>query len=1012
MFCAPAGGSSVARSSRAEETVTPSVGESADRGGAAASTTRAPNSDAAADCVAVFPSGCRVVFADLEAGETGALQAQLTRRIRVIAVSMPLPRGAFWPGLPLRAPPRLMALFDESGRLAIMNASRGVTLHKMKMKDKVAAAAFQWHVPRSSAAEAVPPRLLLAVTVGRLVQIWDCTDLCGGRPSLAPMRLVRTFGHASATITALAFRTDAAWLAAGGKGLNIRVYAVVPDIGADEEDARALKTYKPPMLSGHRESIVGIFWYGDTQLITAAGDGAAFVWKFTPVDVDDDENAREGDGASEDNDENDEEEDTDMDDDDIAGNDDERSGGDSPRRKRRRRRRDSDGDGTLALTANGTNGKSQSAKRANQRISLFDGFWKLQKKFYMSMPGKLTAVDFHEATGILLTGFSHGVFTLHTLPDFDNIHRLSISSSAVTAAQFNARGNWIAMGCARLGQMIVWDWKAESYVHRQQGHDFEVSSIDFTPDGSTLVSGGEDGKVKLWGVSSGANYATLADHSAPVTAVAAAKSGGVVLSASRDGTVRAYDLVRYRQFRIFTTPTPAQLVSLAVDPAGELVVAGSGDSFEVFVWSMRTGKLLDVVSGHEGPIGCLAFVPSGAPILATGSWDHNVKIWNFSAKDSAAIDTFVHTTDVLSVAFSPSGKLLAVSTLDGCIAFWDMDEASQVGTIEGRRDIAAGRYAAGDLRSAANVAAGNCFMSVAFSADGSSLFAAGKSKYVCLYDVEDRVLLQRFQLSQNTSLDGVLDMRDSRRMTAAGIPLDEIDDEDEDDDFARRAKGGIAGTAAAASLLPGTASGKAVINCRALSIAHGDRCWAAATPEGIIMYAHDAGLRFDPLDLAEDVTPATIKLALGASQFGKAVAMSLRLGEADLIERCLFAAPKDKIASIAEDIPGSRLNRLLTVLAGLLETSPHVELAMRWIQAVLAAHGLELTNTSAADFGLSTSSSLRPVLRRLSRGVAGLESRLAASMESCSYKLKFLASQKKATPPLESNDSLPLPPSS
>ena len=97
VFCAPAGGSSIVQDGLVDATTKPS-GDSVDRGGAAASTTRgAQNSDAVSDCVAVFPSGCRVVFADLEAGETGALQAQLTRRVRVIAISMPLPRICLLP---------------------------------------------------------------------------------------------------------------------------------------------------------------------------------------------------------------------------------------------------------------------------------------------------------------------------------------------------------------------------------------------------------------------------------------------------------------------------------------------------------------------------------------------------------------------------------------------------------------------------------------------------------------------------------------------------------------------------------------------------------------------------------------------------------------------------------------------------------------------------------------------------------------------------------------------------
>ena len=51
---------------------------------------------------------------------------------------------------------------------------------------------------------------------------------------------------------------------------------------------------------------------------------------------------------------------------------------------------------------------------------------------------------------------------------------------------------------------------------------------------------------------------------------------------------------RYRNFRTFTSPRPVQFSSLAVDFSGELVSAGAQDSFEIFIWSMQTGRLLEV----------------------------------------------------------------------------------------------------------------------------------------------------------------------------------------------------------------------------------------------------------------------------------------------------------------------------------------------------------------------------------------------------------------------------------
>lgn len=68
------------------------------------------------------------------------------------------------------------------------------------------------------------------------------------------------------------------------------------------------------------------------------------------------------------------------------------------------------------------------------------------------------------------------------------------------------------------------------------------------------------------------------------------------------------------------------------------------------------------------------------------------------------------------------------------------------GSIEGRRDLAGGRLSS-DRRALGNSTSGQCFTSLAFSADGAFLLAGGSTKYVCMYDVEEKVMLRRFQVS-------------------------------------------------------------------------------------------------------------------------------------------------------------------------------------------------------------------------------------------------------------------------
>jgi periodic tryptophan protein 2 len=54
--------------------------------------------------------------------------------------------------------------------------------------------------------------------------------------------------------------------------------------------------------------------------------------------------------------------------------------------------------------------------------------------------------------------------------------------------RFNNTGDWIALACSGLGQLLVWEWQSETYVLKQQGHFNHMTSkeISFQKGGLTL----------------------------------------------------------------------------------------------------------------------------------------------------------------------------------------------------------------------------------------------------------------------------------------------------------------------------------------------------------------------------------------------------------------------------------------------------------------------------------------------------------------------------------------------
>lgn len=507
----------------------------------------------------------------------------------------------------------------------------------------------------------------------------------------------------------------------------------------------------------------------------------------------------------------------------------------------------------------------------------------------------------------------------------------SITQHKIDTVAINSTGEWLAFGSPTLGQLLVWEWQSETYVLKQQGHFYNMSSLSYSADGQTIATGGDDGKVKVWNATSGFCFVTFSDHKSNVTAVDFAKQGKVLFSSSLDGTVRAFDLVRYRNFRTFTSPNPVQFSCLAVDPSGEMVCAGTIDTFEIYLWSVQTGKLLDILAGHEGPISSLAFSSNGM-MLVSGSWDHTARTWDIFGRNKH-VESLQHQNEVLAVAFRPDGKEIASATLDGQISLWDVDLAKQVGTIEGRKDIAGGRRLA-DRTTAENSSSGKCFNSICYTADGSSIIGGGNSKYICIYDIETKVLVKKFQISCNLSLDGTQEYLNSKNMTEFGSK--ELMDDDDPSDVEDRLD----------RTLPGAQRGDLSVRrtrqearTTAVRFSPTGRAWAAATTDGLLIYSLDDAIMFDPFDLETDITPDTVLEALQDKEYLRSLCMAFRLNEKSVLHTVFESIPPSSVDLVARSLSEKYLDKLMQFIGSHMEKSPHIEFHLMWIVSVMTHHG-------------------------------------------------------------------------
>ncbi|MCJ1475848.1 hypothetical protein MMC13_004512 [Lambiella insularis] len=604
--------------------------------------------------------------------------------------------------------------------------------------------------------------------------------------------------------------------------------------------------------------------------------------------------------------------------------------------------------------------------------------WRIVKRdYFLQNNARVNCATYHASSDLLVVGFSNGIFGLYELPDFDMIHSLSISQSDIDFVSINRSGEWLAFGASKLGQLLVWEWQSESYILKQQGHFDSINSLVYSPDGQQVITTADDGKIKVWDVQSGFCVVTFTEHSAAVTACEFSKRGKVLFTASLDGSVRAWDLIRYRNFRTFTAPTRIPFSSIAVDPSGEVICAGSVESFDIHIWSVQTGQLLDQLAGHEGPVSSLAFAPSGG-IIVSGSWDHTVRIWNIFARTQTS-ESLLLQANVLDVAIRPDSRQVAVSTLDGQLTFWSISEGSQETGVDGRRDVSGGRKLT-DRRTAANAAGSKAFNSIAYSVDGNCILAGGNSKYICLYDVQSGTLLKKFTISVNLALDGTQEYLNSRNLTEAG-PAGLLDTQGEASDLEDRID----------HTLPGASRGdlsvrrtRPQVRVTALAFAPTARSFCVASTEGLLIYSLDHTLQFDPFDLEISITPASTLETLASKDYLRALVMAFRLNERSLIQRVHEGIPRSDISFVVKELPTVYLARLLRFVAQATDESPHLEFNLLWIEALLSLHGRHLKDNSGT---------FAAELRSVQKAVARIQVELARMADDNIYTLDYLLAQ-------------------
>ena len=303
-------------------------------------------------------------------------------------------------------------------------------------------------------------------------------------------------------------------------------------------------------------------------------------------------------------------------------------------------------------------------------------------------------------------------------------------------------GLWAGLYARLPRTAIAGGWESGSMV----GHEADVTALASTPDGNRLISASTDGSIRAWDAETCEAIRSIEAHKGPVNSVGLSPDGRTAASVGEDGRLLIWDLPSGERLTVIDGQEGgAEAVSFS--PDGRFILT-AGEDRKIRRWEAPLGRPAGVWPGQLSEVGSLAYSPEGSLAASGGGspvGEHSViHIWN--AADGQRLQVLEgHTRPVNALAFTPDGRLASASS-DGTIRLWDVEKGECLGVMTGHQ---------------------GAVFSLGLSCDGRFAVTGGLDGWVMVWDLGRRVCLRKFKAHADL-VTGVSLSVDGLRLFSAG----------------------------------------------------------------------------------------------------------------------------------------------------------------------------------------------------------------------------------------------------
>jgi WD40 repeat protein len=284
----------------------------------------------------------------------------------------------------------------------------------------------------------------------------------------------------------------------------------------------------------------------------------------------------------------------------------------------------------------------------------------------------------------LAYGADFGQLRVWNIPTGNFIMTKSLGDQSINSVSFSPDAQVLVTG-DDLGNIVFWELEGGTKLRDFNTTNAPIYSVAVSPDGKYLAHGGDGRTIYVWDYASSNPPQTLFPRgtNADVVSLAWSPDSQRLAAGSADGAVRIYDISTGELVSEFTEHEGG-VNSVAWSQDGRWLAAGGLDNRgdleqSLYLWDLDSEESIPL-AGHTGDVTGVAFSPDGK-VLASSDEQGTIVLWDVITRDKVEQLTN-HTDAVTSLAFNRVGKpLLATGSLDRSINLYEIASQQPLGSL-------------------------------------------------------------------------------------------------------------------------------------------------------------------------------------------------------------------------------------------------------------------------------------------------------------------------------------------